>query len=359
MLIPMRQEDITAEWLDGLLRRSGSALPRVKRLRATPLPGGYGFMAQTFRLEMEWHSGAGAPATLIAKLPVPERLPELEPGHRRMFRREAMFHRDVAPGAPIHTARAYAAELDPNTGTSVLVFEDLQALTACTDSESLSFERVEACLTQLAALHARYWQSAKLASMGWLAHPAKTRVDEVPVSDFRRGWPRLAASGAYELSRIHLRLGELLSERMDGVYDALHAAPETLAHADLHQENLFFDGDEPTFIDWQHTARAAGAYDVAKLTASCLEPGKFASEQPRLMQHYFEELQRRGVAGYSMPELERDVHFATCHYVASLLFLDERDFAALRGNTARQDFTSQRVLASSGRDEVVAVVEGL
>jgi aminoglycoside/choline kinase family phosphotransferase len=146
---------------------------------------------------------------------------------------------------------------------------------------------------------------------------------------------------------------------MDGLYDALHAAPETMAHADLHQENLFFDGDEATFIDWQHTARAAGAYDVAKLTASCLEPGKVATEQPVLMRHYFEELQRRGVAGYSLSELERDVHLATCHYMAALLFLDEKDFAALRGDPARRDFTSQRVLAASGRDVVVAAVEGL
>jgi hypothetical protein len=362
MLVRATLEDITPRKLSDLLRLCGSDLPAIKAVNATPLDGGNGYMAQSYRLAVEWdRAGAGAPRTLVAKLPLPGIFPEPQPDMRRMFRREAMFHRVVAPSAPLRTAKTQAAHIDPETGASILIFEDLSWMRPYRDDESLTVEQVEACLADLAALHAKYWLSAELQAMDWLGWPRQTKVDEPSQEDFFNGWPKLVASGAYELSPAQLHLGEALRTKMGAVYEVLHAAPETVIHTDLHQENIFFDGPRPAFIDWQLAERSPGAKDVAKLTASCLPPALVAPAQPELIRGYHRELERHGVTGYALEQLTAHVHLATCHYISAMLFLGDNDFEAnarLPG-PRRSDFTTQRVLAAAGRDEVIAAVEAL
>ena len=374
MLIPAVQSTITPRSLNALFQAAGAGLPEVESVRATPLDGGNGYLAQPFRLEIEWN-GVGreeAPRTLVAKLPLPDRLEAMTADAEHMYRREAMFHRVVAPFAPLRTPRAWVSELD-ESGAAVMVFEDMSRLESFTDDETVSVERVERSLITLAGLHALYWESPELAEMDWLAYPAKSGVDQVSAARFDAIWPRMIASGAYELSAVQLHVGELLRTKMDGVYEALHAGPETLIHADLHQENLFFDGVEPVFIDWALAERASPAKDIAKLTASCLEPGTIEREQPGLLRRYMEELRDRGVdgistenhgadsmEGLSFGELSHFTHLATCHYMAMALFLGDRDFAEMASNMeGRTDFTSSRLVAACDRDEVVAAVEGI
>lgn len=362
MLIKAALEEINPRNLNALFESCGAELPRVRSVRAVPLEGGNGYMAQTFRLSVEWEDKNGdAPHTLVAKLPLPRIFPEPQPDMRRMFRREAMFHSEVAPNVSLRTATAYVAHVDNSTGAAVLVFEDLGFMRSFSDDDSFSFEQVSACLTDLAKLHSKYWQSPEFESMDWLGWPAKTKVDEPSQEDFFYGWPRLVASGAYELSTAQLHVGEMLRTKMDAVYDVLHALPETLIHTDLHQANIFFHGEMPAFIDWQLAERSPGAKDVAKLTSSSLDPEQVESAQPRLISSYHEELVRAGVSDYSLEELRLHVQLASCHYVSAMLFLGDNDYEAnaKKPDSERTDFTSKRVLSTIGRDEVIAAVEGL
>lgn len=364
---------ITPESLNKLFEASGSGLPTISDVRSTPIEAGYGYLSKAFRLELTWE-GAGAesaPHTLIAKLPLPARVADANASARRMYRREAMFHRVIAPDAPIRTAKAWVTEVDEDSGLATLVFEDLGAFETFEDDETISVERIERALIQLAGLHARYWQNDGLETMDWAAHPAVTGVDQVTAEHFAASWPGLVSSGAYELSPTQLRLGELLGEKLDAVYEALHAGPKTIIHADLHQENLFFDGVEPAFIDWAATERANPAKDVAKLTASCLEPGTIQQERPALIRTYWDELNRRiaqpgaagdeGGAAISLADLERYIHLAMCHYLGMMTFLsDARDFAALAANPeTRSDFTTSRVIAACDDEALLTTIEGV
>jgi aminoglycoside phosphotransferase (APT) family kinase protein len=325
---------------------------------ARRVESGIGYISRTFRVRLEWDHPDATPRSLIAKLPNPARLDDLDASGKRMFRREAMFHREVAPTAPVRTPLAFAAEVDANTGIAFLLFEDLSSLKSYSDGETVSLEKVQNCLAQLAALHALYWNSKELAEMDWLGHPALTGIDTISSEEFVRNWTSMVDSGAHELSPAHFRLAELLSGRMEMVYEALNAAPETLVHADLHQENLFFDGDDAVFIDWQLAERAPPAKDFAKLTAACLEPAQYASEAPALLRHYHSLLTGDGGVNYSYEDLERHIRLAMCHYMA--LMMSGADFAAQKARgTARTDFTRLRILPAAGRDEVIAEVEAL
>ncbi|MDA0676662.1 MAG: phosphotransferase [Chloroflexi bacterium] len=359
MLIPASQELITPAALNRLFKRARAGLPEVASVIATSLDGGYGYLSKSFRLLLQWRGGDG-PQTLVAKLPLQARIDAMTPDAVRMYRREAMFHRVVAEKVEIPTAHAYVAEIDEESQAAVMVFEDLSALETFSDDESVSVERAQCSLEHLASLHARFWNSAELDDMDWLAHPAKTAVDQVDAERFAISWPRMVSSGAYPLSKTQLRIGELLYTKMDGLYEQLHAGPYSLIHTDIHQENIFFDGLEPVFIDWQLAERANPAKDVAKLTASWLGPGTIQREQPALLRGYHEALARRAITGYSLEALTRHVHLATCHYMAITLFLADRDFAAMATNIeGRTDFTTSRLLAACDREEVLAVVESV
>ena len=363
MLVKATPEEITPANLNDLLRLCGSDLPPIKSVMGiAPLDGGNGYMAQSYRLEVEWERSSGdTPASLVAKLPLPRIFPQPQPDMQRMFRREAMFHSVIGPATPLRTAKAHASHVDPDTGAAVLVFEDLSSMRSFRDNESLTEEQVAACLTDLAAHHAKFWQSPELATFDWLGYPRETKVDEPSQQDFFDGWPKLVASGAYELSSAQLHLGEMLRTKMDAVYDVLHFLPETITHTDLHQENIFFDGLSPAFIDWQLAERSPGAKDVAKLTATCLPPERVAGARPQLIRDYYAELVRHGVTGYSLKELETHVELATCHYVSCMLFLGDYDYDANAKlpMSERTDFSCQRVLAAANRDEIIAAVEAL
>ncbi len=378
MYVLADENEITPAALNRLFTEAHTELPEVDAVEATALDGGYGYLSRAYRLNVAW-IGAGAdaaPRTLIAKLPLPARLGEDNPSALRMFRREAMFHRVVADETPLRTARCWAAELDEESGLATLVFEDIGAFEEFGDDDTISNERVENALSQLARHHALFWNSPRLEEMDWLAYPAVTGVDQVSAERFAKCWPSLVASGAYELSSTQLRLGELLSERLDAVYAALHAGPFSLTHADLHQENLFFDGDEAVFIDWAAAERSNPAKDVAKLTGSCLDPKSVRQIQPEMIRHYRDELartvqdaaskesSRTGLSAGNVPslaDLERYVHLATCHYLAMMTFLsDMRDFKALAEHPEnRTDFTTSRVISACDREEIVSVVESL
>ncbi len=362
MFIPAEREKINPETLNSLFEATGTDLPEVTSVEVTELDSGYGYLSTVFQLSLQWR-GVGAndaPTTLIAKLPLQDRLDAMTPDAVRMFRREAMFHRLIAPEVGLRTAKAWVTEIDEESGAATLVYEDLGWMETFDDDDNISVERIERALVELAQLHAKYWNSSELGEFDWLARPKLTGVDQVSADRFTRFWPELVASGAYELSPAQIRLGELLSEKLDSVYEAVHAGPEALTHSDLHQENIFFDGDNPAFIDWALAERANPAKDVAKLTSSCLKPGTVSKQQPQLIRAYLAALSTYGI-DVSFSEFERYIYLATCGYLASLTFLsDDPDFAGLAASPeTRTDFTKSRVIAACDRDEIVSVVEAL
>ena len=207
MIIPADTAAITPQALNDLLASAQAGLPDVSSVRATALDGGYGYLSRTFRLSIEWDGtrDVDAPTTLIAKLPIQARLDDMTPDAVRMYRREVMFHRLVAPQVTLRTAKVWAAEFDDSLGAATLVYEDIGWMQSFEDDETVSVERIERALIELASIHASYWCSPELDDFDWLARPALTGVDQVPAVRFRVLWPRMVESGAYALSSTQLR----------------------------------------------------------------------------------------------------------------------------------------------------------
>ena len=86
------------------------------------------------------------------------------------------------------------------------------------------------------------------------------------------------------------------------VEERLSGAPQTLLHADLHLDNVLFDGgvDHPVILDWARVSRGPAAIDLVELLFLMSPDWKSA------LAIYLDELQRRGVA-VDEPALHRQI----------------------------------------------------
>ena len=81
-----------------------------------------------------------------------------------------------------------------------------------------------------------------------------------------------------------------------GEIDAFWSAqPQTVLHGDPHLGNLFFEGDDPGFIDWQVARAGAGVRDVAYFTSSSLDIDVRRAVERALVERYATRLDTAGI----------------------------------------------------------------
>jgi aminoglycoside phosphotransferase (APT) family kinase protein len=342
--IPAGPEELTPEWLGAVLRASG-ALQRaeVVSVELEVLDGGLVAELVRVRLDLD-RDEPGAPSALIAKLP------SRRPARRALgeasggYERECRFYQEVAREAPIPTPRLYHAACDPYPGQAlvapvkqllerlpgrwiriplevvlrvarapirrwVLLLEEVPER-ARAPARGCSAPTAERALRPLAALHAHFWQSPRLAELEWLKP-----LDETPrllQALFQRAWPRFRASnpGRVPAAELHA-IGAWLEAHGATLLGALAAPPVTLIHGDYHLDNLVFaHGELGTALDWQAVARARGVFDAAYLICADLDADLGVEVERGLVRGYHLALQERGVAGYGFEACWRDYELA-------------------------------------------------
>jgi hypothetical protein len=206
----------------------------------------------------------------------------------------------------VSTPRCYFGHYDVQEGSFLLLLEDLAPASPVDLDQGLTLDQAKLVLDQLAALHARWWG----------------RVDEV---DFLPMTPEFVAKvrdrfqaslpgfvqnsrGQYPaVARVALQIGELLSG--DELLGQLTAPPLTLAHNDLHLDNVFLPsaaGGRFALIDWQSVAASRhGTTDVTRILCVGLRPELRRQHQKALLRHYHRQLVAHGVRGFSFWRLQR------------------------------------------------------
>ncbi|MDH5674992.1 MAG: ecdysteroid 22-kinase family protein [Myxococcales bacterium] len=286
--------------------RGAGLLPRGEVTQvslASPEEEGNAGSALRAQLCYSGDAPAGAPATLIVKLP-----PDA-PGRRAAMlatgfvRAEAGFYRDLQPRVPIRTPRCYLAQ-DDDEGNAVLLLEDLGDVPGSWPARRLDAAHARSMFARLAELHAHFWNDEQLVSHRWL-QPPTARVDF---------W-RSALSEIVEL--LHdvvdgtvppqiTALREIIVPRLTAIAAHLDGPPFTLVHGDFTFRNAALLDGEPVAFDWQLCQRMRGARDVAYLMPFLDltdDPGVRPDE---LVNGYHDALVARGVHDYTRAELAYD-----------------------------------------------------
>ncbi|KAI9013707.1 kinase-like domain-containing protein [Hyaloraphidium curvatum] len=308
---PQKAEDITADWLAGVLRANGLDVD-VATVSAKAI--GTGQISTSYRIAIGYNGEVpkDAPRTLIAKMV------STDPASRQLgltgrnYEREALFYRTIAPmlrRAGMRIARCWAAEYAPEREATIVLLEDLAPGEPGDQIRGCPVAAAELVMKQMAILHATMWETPELwATTSWLGDPREPRDTTAFCQLFADHlWPGFVDRYKDRLTPDMLALGNRFATML-GTYIARRAGkgPYTMQHVDYRVDNVIFsppgkDG-EPEWcytLDWQSPALGLGAVDVGYFLGASLRPEDRRAHQERLLRLWHDEVTRLGVKDYS------------------------------------------------------------
>ena len=307
-VLPISIDDLTPAWLTEALRPSGLLGDEgaVAAVRADDIGTGVGVFGIIARLHLTYRDApAGAPATIIAKMPTAAEANRQVGLVLKLYEREGRFYRDVASSVPFRTPACYLSELDVDAGQFVVLMEDLGGLEPGDQLAGITPGRAGAVLDALAAFHAAWWDAPRLAELDWIP------VQNDPV--YLAAVPPIVSAGVAALPGFAdvLPPGSMeLAQRTDAAFvDIIQrcaAGPHTFVHGDARLDNLFFTPgtDEFALIDWQLALRNRGVYDLVWLLATSMDVDVQQAHAGDLVVRYHRALEAHGVR-WSLADLRR------------------------------------------------------
>jgi hypothetical protein len=294
---PHRIDQLDRDWFGATIARDVPGAVLLE-LRSDETHHG---MTSRRKWSLRWNEAgqaAGLPGSVFVKA-----TPDSEP-HRemlatlRMHEIEANFYRRLAPELPAIAPQAFYAQSHPG-GRFLIVLEDLGLRGARPYwlADACPIEHARGVTVALATLHARYWQSERLASDLVWVRPRTARF----------GWPWLR-EGFSNVRKAYLQTAEaqlpadalsllrLWAENADTVFDYWETLPCTVLHGDSHLGNTYAlaDGSAGLF-DWQVVFAGHGPRDLAYFVHSALTSADRARYQHELFDLYLDTLNAHGL----------------------------------------------------------------
>lgn len=309
--LPSDPEAITARWLTEVLQRGGTIPTDVEVVAfdSEPVGAGIGVMGELIRATLTYGATtdvAGAPRTVIVKLPSPFEANRAQGVGLGMYEAEVRFLNELAHRTPVRTPMIYLAEIVSGTAEFAIVMEDLGHLTVGDQLTGLAVVDATAAVTALADVHAAWWGKVETPDLEWIPSLVHPRIQGLAAM-----WPDLwagfNAKFGYVLPDGGFAVGEQVKTRYWPLMEAMAALPWTLVHQDYRVDNLFFDGaggdDSVVVIDWQGLGRGPAVYDLAYFLGGSLSVGDRREHEGAIVRRYHDRLLRRGVTDYSFDEL--------------------------------------------------------
>ena len=346
--VPKDLREITPCWLTKALNRNREpAGPSVTGYSAETIAEGKGFMNQLFRLTLEYDSDStNLPRTVIAKLPSADPLLRTVSDRLGQNRREVRFYHELADSVHLETPRSYHRGMDPATGDTVLLLEDMSYAQQGDSVAGCSLDEARRCIGQLARFQASWWDSPLLDRLYWM--PLKEAEAGVYQEIYAGAWRSLlekAGSGMPQGLRL---LGDRLASEVYRIKAKLTTPPRTIVHGDYRLDNCFFSttagAQSVVVFDWEFCGRGRGAYDAATFISEAFPPQRRRAEELGLLGEYHSILEDNGVRGYTFEECLYDYRLSMLEILVFWIitggycnYEGERAAAYLRNSLERFD----------------------
>ena len=312
---PATVEAITPEWLTSALRAGGHlGHASVSSVQAEPVGQGVGILCRLYRLTLGYEGAAdGAPASLIAKLPTADPQTRGMVALFRFYEREVRFYEDVAEGLELCTPRRFYSNFDAATGDFILLIEDLSSIRIGDQLAGASVEDAKMAVSELAKLHAAWWQSPRLEQVSWMP-VLNDQANKMGLALYPQAWGIFMERFGSKLDPRLVPIGERLGTKVNDILDLFASRPATVCHGDFRLDNLFFhdgQGDKVlTVIDWQIASRATGTYDVGYMMSQSINVEDRRQHERKILKLYHDALIERGGQGYSFDQCLEDYRWA-------------------------------------------------
>jgi len=281
---------------------------RVKSVEFERIGIGLGFTTLIARATVTYAGrSVNAPRTLVVKLP--SDVPETDAATRRfgVGEREVRFFKELAPDIGVPVPECYYADSD--NGDFVLLLEDLSNARPG-DETNVALEDVELVVKNMARLHARWWESDRLAHLDWIFSSEDPERATKSGQTYRASWAKIGNGIGSEFPAGVSEMAGRLGTHFEEVMRPLGEAPVTLIHGDCRFYNLFFRDNgqrtEVVTIDWQTPSISRGAAELAYFLIFCLSVEKRRKHEKSLLRLYLNGLKAEGVDDYSYERLVED-----------------------------------------------------
>eukprot|EP00797_Seminavis_robusta_P015412 Sro2311_g322820.2 (326) ;mRNA; r:2679-3656 len=212
------------------------------------------------------------------------------------------FFRDFSEEAQsvIPHPKVYFQAYDAATDNGLLIMEEIRNVRHQKLGVTMSVSQTKSHLSQIAALHAQYWQDPKLMSFDWLVNNSARREQTwgtmMKLMWKSKGKPRLVSI----MSPKNIDTIEMFVQNSDKWCKKIDSCTYTLLHGDMNPYNLLIpkedsDNQNIVTVDWQTVIRGNWSQDVAYFFASNLNPSTRKAHDDELLEHYRCELVKRGI----------------------------------------------------------------
>ena len=306
--IPTSPANITPDWLTETLRAAKATTVQIAAVHFARIGEDEGFTGcGLYRITLTYdRADPASPQTLVAKLAPQD--PEMRNLMRAANAREAEFYQSQMQDNPLPLPRCYHADFDTKTGASILLLQDLRGYRSVPFIKGCGLADAKKVVEALAALHAKWWNSAALAPLSGVS-----MMNEYP---FDQVWPQYSEKVRSLLQGIEIpvsfiRLGTFIAQNQTQVFNRLfETAPITRLHRDVQADNVVFakpkGSGTAVLFDWQFAGKGRGPYDVGYFLISSVDPSPRRNLERGLVAHYHAELLQAGVTEYSLAQCWAD-----------------------------------------------------
>jgi len=267
-----------------------------------------GAVSTAARLELGYASDGGGPESsgasrqgaVFAKWSSPIEAVRQMAAQNGMYRREVRFYRELAESSDVATPACHFAGWDRKSDEFLLILEDMSA-SRVGNFYSASLEDVRQVVEALPRFHARWWEHEDLGRLRWLFpldHPAASGGLQAA---FAAALPVTKGRFPSEFGGALGAVAEAIVERYPQIASRYGARPATLAHSDLHLQQVFFPEENRgrfAIFDWQTVGRGFGGQDVARIIGMSLSPAMRRANERKLVELYHRGLVEAGVTAY-------------------------------------------------------------
>lgn len=301
-------EEITGEWLQEVLTCQDIET-RIAGFRAQDV--GTGQVGRCVRFELEFEAGArgNAPERVIGKFASQHPMSREAGVLSNCYEKEVGFYRDLASSARVRVPHCYFAAIDGGGPDHCLILEDMHPARQGDQLTGCSLPVAQACLRELAGLHASTWDRDELHMLPWL----KVSDPDARIADGqarrRETTPGFIERFGADLDGDATRLIERHAQFLQAV-QIRDLAPRAVVHGDFRLDNLLLDSDqnEPvvTVVDWQTLTISTPLQDVAYFLGASLTKSLRREHEQDLVREYAALLEELGIHGYAWDDLWQD-----------------------------------------------------
>jgi Phosphotransferase enzyme family len=213
---------------------------------------------------------------------------------------EALFYDRIRPVLAIEAPRGYYMAVDPRSGRSMFLLEDVAATKNVTFGDPtvhhIDRPRAESLVTTLAEVHGTFWESPRFGGdLKTLKSAERWQIDVNNLIGFAKrsmvGFDRAASVFPDEFRGHKERIWAALMGSL-----AMHReAPKTLLHADVHSRNWYLTREGGMRLyDWQVLTVGTWAMDISYALVSALTVEDRREWERDLIELYIDRLHAAG-----------------------------------------------------------------